>query len=206
MHGAVIDRDLTGIGVDRGERMLHPVDVITRGKIFPRMGAAGFGAARRTIHGDDRLDDEIVEFQGLDEIRIPNQRTVGDRDLVSGGPDLTNELRTLLQYRPGAVDRAMGLHHLLHPEPQLGGRNFALGMAEAVEAGKRLAGGIRRKLRLLGARRHEFRRAQTSSAAEDNKVDERIRAEFVGAMDGDAGGLADRHEAGHDGIGNPRPS
>ena len=43
-------------------------------------------------------------------------------------------------------------------------------------------------------------------AAEDDEIDERIRAETIGTMHGDAGRLADRHEAGDDDVGIARPS
>ncbi len=56
------------------------------------------------------------------------------------------------------------------------------------------------QLRLLGAGRDEFRGAHAGGAAEHHEIDQRIGAEPVGAMDGDAGRLAERHQAGDDDV------
>ena len=47
----------------------------------------------------------------------------------------------------------------------------------------------------------QFGAAQRRGAAEHHEIDQRVRAEPVGAMHRDAGGLAERHQAGHDVIG-----
>ena len=156
VHRTVIDRHRAGIGVDRGQRMFHPVDVIARGKIFPRMGAAD--SVRRaapsmvTTAWTMRLSNSKVSMRS--EFQI-NERSVTEIWSLAAQTSWIS-VEPSSRSRPSAIDRAMALHHLLHPEPQLGGRKFALGMAEAVEAGKRLVGGTCRKLRLFGARRREF--------------------------------------------------
>jgi hypothetical protein len=81
----------------------------------------------------------------------------------------------------------MVLHHFLHPETQLGGWEFALGITETVEAGQRLVGRVRRKLRLFGAGRGEFRRAQAGGAAR-RQIDQ--RSNRLCAMDGQAARVA----------------
>ncbi len=52
--------------------------------------------------------------------------------------------------------------------------------------------------------RIELRAAARGLAAEDDEVEQRVRAQTVRAMDGDAGRLADRHQAGDDRVGVSR--
>ena len=76
-----------------------------------------------------------------------------------------------------------------------------VGVAEAVEAGERLVG--RRRLASVGvllAGLDDLGAAQAGGAAEDHEVDQRVRAEPVGAVHRDAGRLADRHQARHDRV------
>ena len=54
---------------------------------------------------------------------------------------------------------------------------------------------------LVGVGFEDFAAAQAGGAAEDNEVDQRVGAEAVRAMDGDACRFADGHQAGHDGVG-----
>jgi hypothetical protein len=96
----------------------------------------------------------------------------------------------------GAEDRGVGLHGLLHFQPQVGGRHRALGVRMPVEAVQRLVdlglvvGGIARLAvdDLAGADR--------GGAAKDHKVDQAVRAQPVRAMDRGAARLAHRHQAG----------
>ena len=66
------------VGVDPGERVLHPVDVVALGKILARMRAAAFVAVARALHRDHRLHDQVVVFERLDQVGVPDQRAVGD--------------------------------------------------------------------------------------------------------------------------------
>ena len=86
-------------------------------------------------------------------------------------------------------------------EPQLRGRRAAGGVAELVEARQRVVGGILRQLGLLVAGREQFGATQRGGAAEHHEIDQRIRAEPVGAVHRHAGGLAQRHQAGNNGVG-----
>jgi hypothetical protein len=43
-----------------------------------RMGAAAFLARVGAMQRDRSLADQVVQFQRLDQIRVPDQRAVGD--------------------------------------------------------------------------------------------------------------------------------
>src|SRR5207248_8413514 len=51
------------------------------GEVLARMCSAAFGAVLRGVHGDDRLRDQVVELECLDQVRVPDQRTVRDFDI-----------------------------------------------------------------------------------------------------------------------------
>ena len=69
-----------------------------------------------------------------------------------------------------------------------------------VEAAEREFGRVRRQLRLLGVGRELFGKTQSGGAAEHHEVDQRVGAEAIGAVHGDASRFADRHQAGDDGV------
>ena len=80
-------------------------------------------------------------------------------------------------------------------------RRPALGIAESVEARQREFGAVLRQFGLALAGLQHFGGAQARRAAEHDEVDQRVGAEPVRAMHGDAGGFAERHQAGHDRVG-----
>src|SRR5712672_3705834 len=66
VHRPVVDRHLA-LRVEPGERVLHPVLVVALGVILARMRAAAFGAVGGGMHGHDRLRDQVVELERLDQ-------------------------------------------------------------------------------------------------------------------------------------------
>ena len=181
--------------------MLHPVLVVAIGEVLARMRAAAFGAVERRVHGDHRLHDEVVELERLDQVGIPDQRTVGDLDVGHRVVDLVDQLRRL----PRSISPVRNTAQLFcitfcMRSAQLRGRRLAVGVAELVEPRQREVGGILRQVRLLLAGMHELGAAMRGGAAEHHEVDQRVRAEPVGAVHRDAAGLAERHQAGHDGV------
>ena len=114
VHRAVIDGHLVRGVVEPGQGVLHPVLVVALGEILAGMGAAGFLAVGGAFHGDDGLADQVVEFQRLEQVGVPDQRAVRDLDVGGAAPDLVDELLALVQNLAGAEHRAVVLHGLLH--------------------------------------------------------------------------------------------
>ena len=192
------------LGVEPGQRVLHPVLVVALGKILARVRAAAFGAVERpqsmvTTACTIRLSNSSVstrsEFQ-ISERSVTRMSSVAVADLV-------DQLRALL-----AAPRRCGTRRSSSASPSAcaarssRGRRAALGVAELVEAGRAPArrhpsagrGCLSSGVDDLGA-------AQRRGAAEHDEVDQRIGAEPVGAVHRDAGRLAERHQAGHDVVG-----
>src|SRR5207237_8092244 len=131
-------------------------------------------------------------FQRLDQVGVPDQRAVGDRDIFAAAPDLVDAVVALGEHLAGTEDGAVLLHHLLHAAAELGGRRAALGVAEAVEARDRLVAGARWQVAVAPVRLARRRGAQGRGAAEDDAVDQRTGAEPAGGGPRHAGAFADR--------------
>ena len=63
---------------------MHPVLIVAVREIFVGMGSPGLLAVRRGFNRDHRLGNEIVKFQGLDQIGVSDQSTVLDRNIIAG--------------------------------------------------------------------------------------------------------------------------
>ena len=60
------------------QRVLQPFLVVAIAEVFARVRAAAFLAIRGRVHRDERLAQQVVEFERLDQIGIPDQRAVGN--------------------------------------------------------------------------------------------------------------------------------
>src|SRR6516165_4210233 len=94
VYRAVVERDLSGGVIEPGQGVLHPILVVAVGEILARMSAATLGAVDCGIHGDNGLVNQIGEFERLDQIGIPYQRTIGYAQVAYAGIDLMAELGT----------------------------------------------------------------------------------------------------------------
>src|SRR3546814_11011933 len=73
----VCSSDLPPVLTAPGERMLQPVGVVAGRVVLARMGAAALGAVARRFHGHLGLEHQVVQFQRLDQVGVPDQRAVG---------------------------------------------------------------------------------------------------------------------------------
>ncbi len=102
--------------------MLHPVFVIAVGEIFVGVGAAAFFAVVGAFHRAHGLRHQIVEFQRLDKVGVPDQAAVGNSNIFHPFIDLLHQGHTLGEQRGVAEYGGVFLHRLLHVEPDLRGR------------------------------------------------------------------------------------
>ena len=145
---------------------------------------------------------QIVELERLDQVAVPDQAAVGDVDVGHPLIDLRRSWPTpSASVRSVRNTRAVGLHHALHVEADLGGRAAALGVAELVEPGEREVGArpwaaaswIAPGLTTSPRRRPAARPNTTRSI---RLLEPRRLAPWTR----DAGRLADREQAGHDRV------
>mmetsp|Transcript_21674 Transcript_21674/g.84431 ORF Transcript_21674/g.84431 Transcript_21674/m.84431 type:complete len:640 (+) Transcript_21674:4098-6017(+) len=183
------------------QRVLHPLLVVAAVRVgggvavvIDRVGAAAFLArCGRHDGGLGRLD-QVLDFERLDA------RGVEDLGLVLQG-DVLHPLGNLGDLGHAFIEHGLGAEHagmLLHRGAQVVGdvlRVLAAGAAvQAREAGQRAVGrigrqGLVRALAEVG--RHQV---VAGSTAEDQQVQQRVRAQAVGAMHADAGAFAHRVE------------
>ena len=114
-------------------------------------GTLAGAAGRLRVTGVDRDAIHAVPGSILDQIGIPDQRTVTNVHVRHAGTNVMNTLVALLLDITGAKYRAILLHHFLHVEPQLRRRRAARGMQEIIKAAERQVGGILRQFGLLVA-------------------------------------------------------
>ena len=129
---------------DPAQRVLQPVLIITLRKILARMGATALSTTSRPVNSRFRLQQEILELECFDEIRVPDQGAVGHADVCERAVSRCQLPDSLLQDLARAEDRRMGLHDLLHLEANLGGAAPATRIAEPVQP---LQGQLRAVLR-----------------------------------------------------------
>ena len=154
----------------------------------------------RRVHGGGGLDDQVVELERLDQVGIPDQAAILDRDVRDAGVDFCDPLDAGLQRLAGAEHGAVFLHRLLHLRAELRGGRAARCVAELVEAGEVIFAGAFRQVFLVGVGFEFLAATDARCAAEDDEVDQRVGAEAVGAVDRHAGRFADSHQARHDRI------
>jgi hypothetical protein len=85
-----------------------------------RMGAAAFLARLGRDDGGQRVGHEVRQLQRLHQVGVPDQRPVGDLHVVHLARDALHLLDAFGQRLVGAEDGGVGLHGLLHLQPQLG--------------------------------------------------------------------------------------
>ena len=80
MHGPVVKPAVAG-RVDPAKRVLQPLLIVSVGEILASLGAAAFFAIFRRMHRRNCLAQQIIELQGLDQIAVPDQRSIADLDV-----------------------------------------------------------------------------------------------------------------------------
>ena len=166
-----------------------------------RVGAAAFLAVRGRRHRDVGLAHQIVEFQRLDQIAVPDQRFIGDVDvlhpLVLFGEDLDPFVHQFLI----AEHRAMLLHRLLHIGTDSRCRRTTLRIAEVIQPGQREIGAVGGQFGLRGSGLEIVLEVEAGCAAEHHEINQRVRAKAVCPVHRNASRLAHGVKAGDDVIG-----
>ena len=205
VDGAVRERGFAGRLVDAGDSVFAPFLVVATAKravlvVHPGVGAAAFLARLGADHGGHRVGHQVAKLQRLHQVGVPDQRLIRDLQVRHLAVDRRHIGAAFLQRFLGAEDGGVLLHLALHFQPQISGRDGAIGVARGVEPGHRLIDGglIERAVRLI--RVDNLARLDRRGAAKDNKVDQGVRSETVRPVDGGATRLAHRHQAGLEAI------
>ena len=161
------------------------------------MRAAAFLAVLGGVNARHRVLQQVLEFQSLHEIGVPNHGPIRHPRVAEGAIDLREFSHALPQHFTGTEDGGVGLHRALHGVANLGRAMFAVGMAQAVEPRQRgLVGGPGQRL-VHVARTQILRRVVRRGAPEDDQVQQAVGTQAVRAVHGNACRLADGHEPRH---------
>jgi hypothetical protein len=133
-----------------------------------------------------------------EDLRVPDHGAVLDADLVERLVDVANLLDTLVERLLGTEDGRVGLHRLLHLEPDVRRRLGAAGVPDLVEVLDALQTSVRWDLLVRLARSEVVPDVVSASAAEDDDVEERVGAETVRTVHGHTRSLARGVQARHD--------
>ena len=79
-HRAICERDLAIIA-HPAQRMLHPLRVVAFRIVVMGLRTATLATRLRAHHRRRPVSHEVLQLQRLDEIRIPDQATVADREI-----------------------------------------------------------------------------------------------------------------------------
>mmetsp|Transcript_13420 Transcript_13420/g.34396 ORF Transcript_13420/g.34396 Transcript_13420/m.34396 type:complete len:236 (-) Transcript_13420:1224-1931(-) len=183
------------------ERVLHPHLVVALCEVVPRVGAARLLASLRGVHGLRALDQEVLQLECLDQVRVPHERAVRHAHILERLRHLEHLLAALFEQVLHAEDCGVVLHALLQVAADGGGGQRAGGVAQLVKVGNRRRARILGQGALLVARLARLPDAVGARTAEDDDVEERVGAETVGTVDGGAGGFAGGEQTGHDLVG-----
>src|SRR6516165_3467237 len=162
--------------------MPHPVSIVAIRKILSGVGATTFGACDRRFYKGGSLEEKILKLEGLDQIGIPDHRSIRHGEIGDAVPDRQQSLFALLENISCPEDRRMGLHRALHLQSQYCGWRSAFGVAEPVEPGRCVVSSIPRQFRLTSICGQFFGTAQSGRAPEHDNVEQRVAAKSVGAM------------------------
>src|SRR6516162_11220813 len=107
MDRAIADLDPT-LAIEPDERVLEPVPVVALRIVFARMRTAALGSVFGRVQGDHRLLQEVLEFERLSEVAVPNHRAIRNAEIGEAIGDDVDPADTLPEHFGGAKDRAIG--------------------------------------------------------------------------------------------------
>ncbi len=141
VHRPVVDRDLAGVGSSQASVCFIQFWSSRSGKSSRAWAPRLSVRLTRRVDGDDGLLDQIVEFQRLDQVGVPDQRAVADADVARRRRRPRGSASSL-----PAAPRRCGTPRNSSASPaacaarSLRGRRAARGVAEFVEPRQRALG------------------------------------------------------------------
>ena len=194
MHGPVIEAHIAR-AINPGQRVLHPVLVIAIRVVLASMRAAALQAIRRRFDRCSRVEQQVLELDRLDEIRIPDQRTIATAT--------SSKLVKVLRSRSTPSSRTSPVRNTAAWSCMtfcISRRISAVGraavcIAQPVDARNAVLPGILGQRLVARTRRHRLGAEMRGRTAEYNQVEQRIGTQAIGAVNRNTGRLADGHQA-----------
>mmetsp|Transcript_94186 Transcript_94186/g.253587 ORF Transcript_94186/g.253587 Transcript_94186/m.253587 type:complete len:237 (+) Transcript_94186:127-837(+) len=170
--------------VEEGQRVLHPVDVVTIRVVLVSVRPTRLLAGLRRIHLLHGLVDQVLQLQSLDQIRVPDHAAILDADILVLLHDIGDHALARGQVVGVAVHRSVLLHADLQLSAQIRRGNRPLAIPDLVHPRDAGLAGIRRQLHRGAVRRNELGSGVRSLTAEDHQVEQGVCAQAVRAVHG----------------------
>ena len=119
------------------EGFLKVVFVNSVFKVFSGVRTARFLSGLSAIDGLDSIKHQILELKGLDQVRVPDQATIRNLDVMKGWPKFRHFLTAFRQHGPGAENGSVILHSFLHLKAELSSSYGTISEAKFVQVGNR---------------------------------------------------------------------
>lgn len=68
----------SGLLVVPSDGVLHPGHVVTVWEVLAGVSTTTLLAGLSTVHGDARVDEQVLQLKGLDQVGVPDHATVSD--------------------------------------------------------------------------------------------------------------------------------
>ena len=183
------------VGRQSCQRVDTPFDVVAGGELLAGMGAAALLACFPDVDGGDGVGHQVFELQRLDQVRVPDHRTVENLDVFQFLPDLGNAAA------PGH-EGFLGPEHcciLLHGRC-MRSRRTAVGLLPlACRMRSKRSRCVSTASPSTGRHRgfavHHLAGADRRCTAENYEIDQRVAAQAVGAVHRGTTGLSHGHQA-----------
>ena len=158
--------------VQRSQRVLHPVLVVSVGQVIASMSSTRLLPVFGSEHGHFGLDHKIVKLHGLNQVSVPNLAPITDANVAHLLGHVVQGGASLLEVVLSAEHSSVLLHSLLHLEAQFRSGDGSLGISQRVKFGNRFLASVRRELFLGLAGRVIFSSGLSGSSSEDDKIEE----------------------------------
>merc|ERR1711871_1309973 len=134
------------------------------------------------MHSDASAADQVVELDGLDEVSVPDHRSVSDLKSGQVSSNIVQLLAALLQDRLVAEHGSMLLHGTLHLVAELVGGHVAVSIADALNTVNAVLTSLLWPLTVGVAGLVGGRNGVGTGTPEDDNVQQRVGAQAVGTM------------------------
>jgi len=162
--------------------VLHPSVVVSVGEVVSGMSTAGLLPVLSSIDSHFSLKEEVLKFESLDQVSVPDVSSVGNADMLVLLGDVVDLRAALLEEVLASEDSSVSLHDLLHGQSDLSSGLSSLRVSDSVKVSNGLLTSILGKFSLSLARLEGFNSGVSCPSAEDDEIKERVGTKSISTV------------------------
>ena len=140
VHRLVLDSSVLESGLIEGvvkvaHSVLHPVDVVSVREVVSRVSSSRFLSGFCREHSHLSLDEQVLKFEGLDQVGVPDFTSIRDTNIMVHLRDILDLSATFLEQVLLSEHSSVSLHSLLHGKSDLGSALRTLRVSQLVKSG-----------------------------------------------------------------------